>query len=127
MKKVPIWMTFSLKGISLATFFSGLVQMVFPGFVLGMVGGTANPPSLHFFRIVGMFMLLFGGLFFQALHAPTPTPITAFWCGWQKLGAATMISIGIFQNLFSPIALGVAGFDFISALLIAFYWNKIRA
>jgi len=116
----------ALKAIALLTLLSGLLQMVKPQWVLAVVGADSTPASSHFFGIVGMFMVLFGGLLWQALTAGQPQPLPVFWCGLQKLGAAVAVAIGVSRDLFAYLALGVAGFDFLSCILILAYWWSIR-
>jgi hypothetical protein len=112
--------------ISALTVVSGLTQVVAPGFVLRLIGADVTLASSHFFGIVGMFMVLFGGLLLQALFAKAPQPIAVFWCGLQKFGAAAAVSMGVVREVFSWLALGVAGFDLLSGLLILIYWYLIR-
>jgi len=106
--------------IALATVLSGALQMFCPALVLGIVGGASDPTSRHFFAIIGMFMVLFGGMAFQGLLQWRPTPM--FWSALQKLGASAAVGCGVYRHLFSPVALGVAGFDLISGLLFAWVW-----
>lgn len=115
-----------LKAIAAITVVSGLVQMVRPQWILAIVGGETTPTANHFFGIVGMFMVLFGGLLWQALTAPRPQPIPVFWCGLQKLGATAAVGLAVSRDLLSSLALGVAGFDLLSAILILVYWLGIR-
>lgn len=112
--------------ISALTVVSGLVQVIAPGFVLGLIGAEITLASSHSFGIVGMFMMLFGGLLLQALFAQTPQPIAVFWCGLQKFGAAGAVTLGALRDVFSWLALGVAGFDLLSGVLILIYWLMIR-
>ncbi len=116
----------ALKAIALITVISGLLQMVKPQWVLAVVGADITPTSRHFFGIVGMFMALFGSMLWQALFAKRPQPLPVFWCGLQKLGASIAVGLGVFRDLFSWLALGVAGFDFLSCILILAYWWTIR-
>lgn len=120
-KLIPV-----LKAIAAITVASGLVQMVRPQWILAVVGGETAPAASHFFGIVGMFMVLFGGLLWQALTAPRPQPIPVFWCGLQKLGATIAVGLAVSRDLLSGLALGVAGFDLLSAILIIVYWLAIR-
>jgi hypothetical protein len=106
--------------IALATAASGAIQMICPSLVLGLVGGEIGPTSNHFFGIVGMFMLLFGGLTFQGLVQWESTPL--LWASLQKFGAAIAVGIGVQNHLFAPIALAVAGFDLLSGFLFAWLW-----
>jgi hypothetical protein len=113
--------------ISAGTAGTGLVQVVAPGFVLGVVGGESTPTSRHFFGIVGMFMTLFGGLLLQALLSAEHHPLAVFWAGLQKLGAFVAVGIGVQRGLFATIALSVAFFDLLSGILIFAYWRSMRA
>ena len=116
----------ALKAIAVLTVLSGLLQMVKPHWVLAVVGAEITPTSKHFFGIVGMFMALFGGMLWQALLAKRPQPLPVFWCGMQKLGATVAVGIGVSRDIFSWLALGVAGFDLLSCVLILAYWWTIR-
>lgn len=115
-----------LKAIAALTAASGFIQMLRPQWILALVGGEATPTASLFFGIVGMFMLLFGGLLWQALTAPRPQPIPVFWCGLQKLGATIAVGLAVSRDLLSGLALGVAAFDLVSAILIFVYWLAIR-
>jgi hypothetical protein len=113
--------------IAWATVVSGLVQLLWPGFVLTLVGGDQAPASRHFFGIVGMFMVLFGGALAQGLRTNASDPpdrIVLLWTGLQKLGASLAVGLGVERHLFAPIALGVAGFDLLSGILIFVYRAK---
>jgi hypothetical protein len=113
--------------IAILTVFSGAVQVIAPGFVLGVVGAERSPASLHFFAIVGMFMVLFGGLLWQALRSVSPQPIAVFWAGLQKLGAAAAVTLGIVRDVFqSPMTWGVAALDLVSGVLALAWWLRLR-
>lgn len=123
MKNNLLWV---LKAIAAITVLSGLLQMAKPDWVLAIVGGEIAPTSSHFFAIVGMFMVLFGGMLWQALAASSPQRIPVFWCGLQKLGATAAVGLAVSRDLLSALALGVAGFDLLSGILILYFWTKIR-
>jgi hypothetical protein len=113
--------------IAILTVFSGAVQVIAPGFVLGVVGAERSPASLHFFAIVGMFMVLFGALLWQALRSASPQPIAVFWAGMQKLGASAAVTLGIVREVFqSPITWGVAALDLVSGVLALAWWLRLR-
>ena len=115
-----------LLAIAVITVVSGAVQMVLPSFVLHLVGGPDNPGARHFFGIVGMFMVLFGGLAFQALRAPeAQQALPLRWAGLQKLGASAAVGLGFLHGLFGAMALLVAGFDLLSALLFLLYLRQL--
>lgn len=114
-----------LKLIALITIISGLVQMLVPGFVLGTIGGVITGSTLHFFGIIGMFMVMFGGLLFHALSGDQDRPVAVIWCGLQKYGAAVAVGMGVISGLFSWLAMGVALFDLLSGILITIHWYSI--
>ena len=116
----------ALLAIAAITVVSGAAQLVAPGVVLHVVGGEATPATMHFFAIIGMFMVLFGGLMWQALRAPVPMAIPLFWAALQKVGAALAVGLGVSRGLFGPAALTVASFDLFSGILALWYWNSIR-
>ncbi|MDY7231815.1 patatin-like phospholipase family protein [Hyalangium rubrum] len=120
------WLRWLLMAISAATVVSGAVQLIAPGFVLGFLSAESSPASRHFFGIVGMFMVLFGGLLFHALVRRKENPAAFVWAGLQKLGASVAVGLGVARDLFSPLALGVAGFDLVSGLLILGYFSLSR-
>jgi hypothetical protein len=111
--------------IAALTIVSGAVQMIWPGAVLVLVGGESTATSRHFFGIVGMFMVLFGGL---ALHGIVVRSLPALaWSTLQKVGAVAAVVLGIRHEIFSSTALLVAGFDFVSAVFLAAYsWRVGR-
>ena len=113
--------------ISIATIFSGLLQVFFPSFVLNIIGATVNETSSYFFAIVGMFMSLFGGLMLHAVYSATPQRPAILWCSFQKLGAFFAVGIGVLWGVFSPIAASVAFFDLFSGLLFLYYLKKMSA
>jgi len=116
-------MTALLRIIGVVTVLSGAVQMIVPGFVLHLVGGQGTDAALHFFGIVGMFMILFGILMVQGLRPGTPR-YPLFIAGLQKLGASGAIGIGIVKGLFASVAWLVGGFDFLSGLLVMVYLTR---
>ena len=118
-----------LLSIAVATVLSGAVQMIAPGFVLNVVRANQTPTSLHFFAIVGMFMVLFGGLLWHALtQGPRSQAIPVLWASLQKFGASIAVALGIAHAIFqSPLAWLVAGFDFLSGILALAWWFRIRA
>lgn len=99
--------------------------MLSPEFVLGIIGGEITDSTLHFFGIIGMFMVLFGGLLLHSLSGSQNRPVAVLWCGLQKYGAAAAIALGVINGLFSWLAVGVALFDLFSGILITMHWYTI--
>jgi hypothetical protein len=109
--------------IAIATILSGAVQVMWPALVLGIVGGETGVAAKHFFGIVGMFMVLFGGLALHGVFARSRPAL--FWCGLQKVGAVAAVALGIRHGVFSRAALPVAGFDLASAVVLLLYWKRL--
>ena len=112
--------------ISVVTIVSGAGQVIRPGVVLGLISGESTPTTRHFFGIVGMFMVLFGGAMVHALLSPRDHPVVVLWAGLQKLGAFVAVGLAVWRGLLSALALGVAGFDLMSGFLFLWYWLTIR-
>lgn len=110
--------------ISIATLFSGAMQVVAPAFVLNFVGAEIDTSTKQLFATIGMFMFLFGGMMIHALYNEDNNRVVIIWSGLQKLGASVAVFIGIFNGVFVPIAAGVALFDLLSALLFFYYLRK---
>ncbi len=113
--------------ISLLTVVSGAVQVIVPGFILSNLSAESTESTRHFFGIVGMFMVLFGGGMVHALASAKHHPVLLLWAGFQKFGAFAAVTLGVMRGLFSWLALGVAGFDFFSGVLIMWYLLSIRS
>jgi hypothetical protein len=115
-----------LIAIGVITVLSGLTQLVAPGFVLAFVAGPANDVlSRQLFATVGMFMLVTGGLFTQALLAESRERAIPLWIGIQKLAAFALVSYAVFRGVFAPLSLGVASFDGLSGVLAFLYFRRL--
>lgn len=112
--------------ISIVTIFSGATQMFMPNFVLSTIHADITPTSAHFFAIVGMFMILFGGLMLHAIYSAVPQRPAIFWCAMQKLGAFGAVGLGVINGIFGVIALAVALFDLFSGLLYLYYLKQSK-
>ncbi|MFY9269449.1 MAG: hypothetical protein WAO55_06840 [Candidatus Manganitrophaceae bacterium] len=119
-------MVFLLKAIAVITILSGAVQAIVPQFILRLIGAATTPSDQHFFAIIGMFMVLFGGALWQALQSRSSQPIVIFWASLQKFGAAVAVGLGVFKGIFSMLGLGVAAFDLLSGVIGIVYWYRIR-
>ena len=112
--------------IAAMTALTGAIQVVAPAFILRLLSAEVTPTSKHFFAIVGMFMVLFGGATLNALLSFAHHPIVIFWSALQKLGASVAVGLGVQRNVFAWIALVVAVVDLLSGLLLLWYWKRIR-
>ena len=112
--------------ISALTVLSGLGQLVLPGVVLDLLGAESTATTRLLFAIVGMFMAVVGAVTLQALLAePTPSYVV-LWCAVQKLGAFIAVTVGVARDLFGAIALVVAVFDLLTAVLAGTLWLRLR-
>ena len=113
--------------IAVATAVTGLVQLVAPGVVLDLLDAESTATSRQLFATVGMFMLVVGGLTVQALRSlPVPGFVLA-WAAAQKAGAAGAVAWGVAVDVFGPVALLVAVFDGVTAVLAIVLWRRVRA
>lgn len=119
-------LTLIVVAISLATVVSGFTQMVAPSFVLRFVGADITSTSAHFFAIVGMFMVLFGGLMLHTVYSVETSRVAILWAAFQKLGASVAVGIGIVNGIFAVVAGAVAGFDLLSGILFLMYWQAVK-
>ena len=109
--------------IAILTIVSGTVQMIWPGFVLKMIGGSLELANQHSFGIVGMFMILFGALTLHGLI--THSSPALLWASIQKLGAFIAVALAVHEQLFSTLAMAVALFDLLSFFLMIVFWRKM--
>ena len=112
--------------IAAATALTGAIQVVAPAFILRLLSAQVTPTSNHFFAIVGMFMVLFGGTTLNALLSFQHHPIVIFWSALQKLGASIAVALGVHRSVFASLAIIVAVIDLLSGLLLLWYWKRIR-
>lgn len=115
----------ALIAIAAITVISGLTQMVAPGFVLAMIGADASEASRHLFATVGMFMVITGAMFFQALVNRSTERAIPLWIGVQKVAAAALVGWGISKGLFGWLALGVSVFDLATGILAWIYLARM--
>lgn len=125
--KVRNWLYWLLVVIAGLTIFSGLFQIFASGVELRLLTSEATPTSEHFFGTIGMFMVLFGGVFLNALLSPVDQPMIILWGSLQKFGASAAVALGVLHHIFSPLALLVAGFDLSSGILGIWYWRNLKA
>jgi uncharacterized protein YjeT (DUF2065 family) len=117
------WIVLSIGALTIV---SGLVQVLAPAFVLKIISAQITPTSSHFFSIVGMFMVLFGGLMLHALCNPVKNSVAILWASLQKFGASAAVGLGVCHHIFSPLALLIAGFDLCSGILGIWYLQEVK-
>ncbi len=124
--KTKDWVYVLLLVIAAATALTGAIQVIAPAFILRLLSAEVTTASKHFFAIVGMFMVLFGGATLHALLSFKHHPIVILWSSLQKFGASVAVGLGVQRNVFASLALIVALVDFLSGLLAFWYWRRIR-
>jgi hypothetical protein len=112
--------------VAALTVLSGLGQLLLPGVVLDALGAESTPTTRHFFAIVGMFMAVVGGVTLQALLTADPPAYVVLWCAVQKAGAVVAVTVGVARDLFAGLALLVAVFDLLSAVLAGLLWHRMH-
>ncbi|NHE57544.1 patatin [Cyclobacterium plantarum] len=114
--------------IAFITLISGLIQLLSPSTVLGLIGRSdPTAESAHFFAIVGMFMALFGGMVLHAVYSAVTNKQVMLWTAFQKFGAFIAVSVGVFQGLFSILAMSVALFDLFSGVVFLMYLKVLNS
>jgi hypothetical protein len=115
-----------MAAIAAITVVTGLTQIFAPGFVLGLLSAESTDTTRHLFATIGMFMVLFGGLFLQALLDRGEHPMVVLWASLQKVGASAAVFLGVARGVFAVVAVAVAGFDLLSGILGLALWNRVR-
>jgi hypothetical protein len=120
------WLFVLLLLIAASTALTGGVQVVAPAFILRLLSADVTTTSQHFFAIVGMFMVLFGGATVHALVSFKHHPVVILWSSFQKFGAAVAVALGVQRGVFSSLAMIVAVVDLLSGVLAFWYWRRIK-
>ncbi len=120
------WLYWLLVIIAASTFLTGAVQTVAPAFILRLLSTETTTTSQHFFAIVGMFMVLFGGATLHALLSFKHHPVVILWSSFQKFGASVAIALGVHHGIFASLGMIVAIVDLLSGVLALWYWSRIR-
>ena len=115
----------ALAVISGLTVLEGAAQIVVPALSLGAASGEDDATTRHLWSTIGMFMAVVGGWLLDGLLQRPRDRTGLTWAAAQKLGAAGAVSLGVRRGIFSPLALAIAGFDALSALLAIDYWRRL--
>ena len=99
--------------------------MLAPDRILHLIATDQTVLTAHFFATVGMFMIITGGLFLQALLTRADEAAIPFWIGLQKAAAAALVSWAVVRGLMLPLAYLVAGFDAITAVIVFIFWVRL--
>ncbi|WP_273651722.1 hypothetical protein [Cellulomonas fimi] len=105
---------------------SGAAQMLVPSFVLSLLGASEDATAEQLFATVGMFMVVVGGLLLTTLSRPRHDPDVVLWAAVQKAAASVAVGVGVARGVFDPLALGVAAFDLLTAVLLAVHLRALR-
>jgi hypothetical protein len=116
----------ALSAIAIVTVASGAAQAAAPSALLKPLKVENSAATRQLFATIGMFMVIIGGLLFDALRRPADASDALLWTSVQKLGAAGAVALGVRRQVFSPRALLVASFDFASGILAIDYRRRLR-
>ena len=111
--------------IAIITVISGTAQLFFGEAILNIIAFNSAPDAAHLFATVGMFMMVTGALFFHSLVTRTGERVVSVWIAVQKLAAAILVTMAWKNGIFTPLSLGVAGFDLISGILAFLFWKRL--
>ena len=111
--------------IAAVTVVTGLAQLAVPDWALGFIAADPSPLGAHFFRTVGMFMVITGAMFLQSLRAGSTEGLIPFWIGVQKLAASLLVGWAVVRGLLASIAYAVAAFDAATAVLTFAFWRRL--
>src|SRR5260221_10988815 len=75
------WLVAAIAALTVAT---GVMQILWPGVILGILATDQTPAALHFFGLVGMFMALFGGVLLHSLFGGRDGPSVLSWGRVEK-------------------------------------------
>lgn len=120
------WLYRVIVALAAITFVSGIFQLLAPEVLLRILQVENTPTSRHLFATIGMFMAVVGGALLHTFYLRTDSRVLVFWTSLQKLGASILVTLGVMKSVFSPLALPVAGFDFLTAILFFWYWVRQR-
>ena len=111
--------------IAVSTVLTGLLLLIAPDWLLGIIAHDQTALAAHFFATVGMFMVITGAMFLQTLLARSREPAVPFWIGVQKAAGAALVAWAVVRGLLIPLSYLVAAFDAATALLAFAFWRRL--
>ncbi|MDQ3980295.1 MAG: hypothetical protein M3314_12195 [Actinomycetota bacterium] len=122
-RSVPFRLTVTVAAVTIG---AGLVQLMAPGFVLGLLNGESTTSTRQLFAIVGMFMAVVGGVLLHGLMTHGERQVILLWAGVQKAAAGFLVTHAVTNDVVSGLALVVALNDLVSSGLIFWYRSTLR-
>ncbi|WP_223632237.1 patatin-like phospholipase family protein [Corallococcus sp. EGB] len=116
----------SLAVVGWVTVLLGVAQLFIPGPELRLLHANASAAPVHFFRFMGMFLVLFGCMLLHGLHEPRENQAAFLWSGLQKVGSCVLVLIAVARGLMSPLGLSLAAFDAVAAVLALGFYASLR-
>ncbi|MCB8883073.1 hypothetical protein ACELLULO517_22685 [Acidisoma cellulosilytica] len=123
---MTVWLRPLLLLIAAITVLTGLTQLVAPAWGLSWIARGSSALSAQFFATVGMFMIITGAMFFQSLATGSRERVIPFWIGVQKAAACLLVALAVIHGLMSPLAIAVAAFDGLTAVITFRFWRQLR-
>ena len=104
----------------------GLAQLLVPALVLALVATEASSLSLHLIASLGLLVALFSGMFLYAIMDERPQHVAVLWTGFQKLGTAAAVGLGVQHAAYVAPVVAFALFDLVAGIMILGYWYRVR-
>ena len=111
--------------IAVSTVLTGLLLLIAPDWLLGIIAHDQTALAAHFFATVGMFMVITGAMFLQTLLARSREPAVPLWIGIQKAAGAALVAWAVVRGLLIPLSYLVAAYDAVTALLAFAFWRRL--
>jgi hypothetical protein len=109
-----------------STALSGLAQLVAPEWALGTMGAEVTRTTVQLFRTIGMFALVTGAMFLQALLRDSREPAIPLWIGVEKFIATALMGWGVMTGVFGNFALVPASFGLVSGILAWIFLARLN-
>lgn len=109
-----------------STMLSGLAQLIIPEWALQTMGAEVSRISVQLFRTIGMFAIVTGAMFMQALLRLSKEPAIPFWIGVEKLVATALMVWGVTTGVFGNFALVPASFGLVSGILAWIFLARLN-
>lgn len=120
------WMRWLLIIIAAITLLSAGGQFLAPGLALAFMGLGADNATVYLFRLLSLFVALFGGALLQTAVTSRFEPAVLLWAGLQKLLSAAAMLLGVTSGLLASQILLVAGYDFAAGLYVLWLSRRGR-
>lgn len=120
------WIRLALLFFCASTALSGLAQLIAPEWALRTMGAEVTATTVQLFRTIGMFALVTGAMFLQALLRDSREPAIPLWIGVEKFIATALMAWGITTGVFGTFAWVPASFGLVSGILAWIFLARLN-